>query len=80
MRSLTTEEIAFMGKKTAGETDEVRLKKKVAERGAGAEHPEGKAALRSLKKRLKRVQRKRRSLAARKRRATGKGAGAGAAG
>ncbi|MBM4124114.1 MAG: hypothetical protein FJ246_04030 [Nitrospira sp.] len=61
-----------MAKKTPGETDETRLGKKVRERLAGAENPEGDAALRALHKRLKRVQRKRRSLAARLRQAKGK--------
>ncbi|TAJ26991.1 MAG: hypothetical protein EPO64_05865 [Nitrospirae bacterium] len=61
-----------MAKKTPVEMDEARLKKKVRERLAGTENPEGNAALRGLHKRLKRVQRKRRSLAARLHRAMGK--------
>jgi len=64
-----------MAKKDRGEQDEQRLKKKVAERSKGVENPEGNSALRSLKKRLKRVQRKRRTLATRLRHAAGKGTG-----
>jgi hypothetical protein len=52
-----------MGEKTAGESDEARLKKKVATKLANTKEVE---ALRSLKKRLKRTQRKRRALALRK--------------
>ena len=61
-----------MAKKGRSESDEQRLKKKVAERSKGVENPEGNAALRSLKKRLKRAQRKRRTLATRLRHAAGK--------
>lgn len=64
-----------MAKKTPLETDEARLKKKVRERLAGAENPEGDAAMRALHKRLKRAQRKRRSLATRLRHAAGKKTG-----
>lgn len=52
--------------------EEARLKKKVAERRAKLENPEGDAALRKLHKRLKRLQRLRRKLALRKRHAMGK--------
>ena len=65
-----------MGKKAKHEQDEARLKGKVAERQKGIENPEGDAAFRSLKKRLKRVQRKRRTRAIRLRHAAGKTAGA----
>ncbi len=61
-----------MAKKTPLETEEARLKKKVRERLAGTENPEGDAAMRALHKRLKRAQRKRRSLATRLRHAAGK--------
>lgn len=56
------------------ESDEVRLKKKVAEKLSThnkPEKPEEDAALRSLRKRLKREQRKRRALALRKKHAGG---------
>lgn len=66
-----------MAKKRAAEPDEVRLKKKIAATRTNHSNPEGDAALRSLKKRLKREQRKRRALAQRKKRAAGsKGAAA----
>ncbi|MBM4121970.1 MAG: hypothetical protein FJ249_05190 [Nitrospira sp.] len=68
-----------MAKKTPVETDEARLKKKVRERLIGTENPEGNAALRALHKRLKRAQRKRRSLAIRLRHAAGKRTEAGKA-
>lgn len=68
-----------MAKKTLVETDEARLKKKVRERLIGTENPEGNAALRALHKRLKRAQRKRRSLVIRLRHATGKKTDAGKA-
>jgi hypothetical protein len=67
-----------MAKKTPLETDLARLKEKVKTKVAGTENPEGDPVLRSLHKRLKRTQRKRRSLAMRKQRAMGKKAGAGA--
>jgi hypothetical protein len=56
------------------ESDEARLRKKVAEKLSThnkPENPEGDAALRSLRKRLKREQRKRRALALRKKHAGG---------
>ena len=55
-----------MAKKTSGESDEVRLKKKVAAKLTDHKNPKEDEALRSLKKRLKRTQRKRRALALRK--------------
>jgi hypothetical protein len=65
-----------MAKKRAEEPDEVKLKKigvKLTDQG----NQEGGADLRSLKKRLKREQRKRRALVQRKKRAAGsKGAAA----
>ncbi|HXF91205.1 MAG TPA: hypothetical protein VNK46_00490 [Nitrospiraceae bacterium] len=61
-----------MGRESRAETDEERLKKKIAERLAGHANPEGDRTLRVLRKRLKRLQRKRRSLAMRKRYAVGK--------
>ena len=66
-----------MAKKQAAEPDEVKLKKKIAAKRTNHGNPKGDAALRSLKKRLKREQRKRRALAQRKKRAAGsKGAAA----
>ncbi len=60
-----------MAKKKSGESDEARLKKKVAAKMAGHSNPEGDAALRTLRKRLKREQRKRRAAALRKKHAAG---------
>lgn len=60
-----------MAKKTAAESEEVRLKKKVSAQRTGHSNPEGDAALRRLRKRLKREQRKRRALALRKKHAAG---------
>jgi hypothetical protein len=57
-----------MAKKEA-ESDEARLKKKVAAKLNGHKNPEGDAAVRALRKRLKREQRKRRALALRKKHA-----------
>jgi len=59
-----------MGKKAA-ESDESRLKKKIAAKLAAHANSEGDAAMRSLRKRLKREQRKRRALAYRKKNAAG---------
>ncbi|OQW34908.1 MAG: hypothetical protein A4E19_17015 [Nitrospira sp. SG-bin1] len=61
-----------MAKKRAAEPDEVKLKKKIAVKLTNHSNPEGDAALRSLRKRLKREQRRRRALALRKKRAAGK--------
>jgi hypothetical protein len=55
-----------MGEKTVGETDEARLKKKVAAKLTDHKDSKEVETLRSLKKRLKRTQRKRRALALRK--------------
>ena len=48
-----------MAKKTASESDETRLKKKVAAKVAENKSPKEDEALRSLQKRLRRAQRKR---------------------
>ena len=55
-----------MAKKTASESDETRLKKKVAAKLAENKSHKGDEAFRSLQKRLRRTQRKRRALALRK--------------
>jgi len=55
-----------MAKKPASESDETRLKKKVAAKVAENKSPKNDEALRSLQKRLRRAQRKRRALALRK--------------
>ncbi len=60
-----------MPKKQTTESDEARLKKKIAEKLAQHSNPQGDAAMRSLRKRLKREQRKRRALALRKKHAGG---------
>ncbi|HQR15321.1 MAG TPA: hypothetical protein PKW52_01220 [Nitrospira sp.] len=60
-----------MAKKPTGESDEVRLKKKIAA-NTKDESKSGDPAMRSLRKRLKRVQRKRRALSLRKKHAAGK--------
>lgn len=60
-----------MGKKSSVESEEVQLKKKVAAKRASGNTPEGVAAYRTLRKRLKREQRKRRVLTARKKHAAG---------
>ncbi len=57
--------------KQAAESDEARLKKKVAAKLTGNTNPSGDPAVRALRKRLKREQRKRRALALRKQRAAG---------
>ena len=61
-----------MAKKTAGESDETRLKKKVAARVTDHKSPKEDEALRSLKKRLRRIQRKRRAIALRKKNSASK--------
>jgi hypothetical protein len=61
-----------MAKKTAGESDETRLKKKVAEKLTDHKNPKEDEALRSLRKRLRRTQRKRRALALRKKNSASK--------
>lgn len=66
-----------MAKKRAAEPDEVKLKKKIAAKRTNHSNPKGDTALRSLRKRLKREQRKRRALVLRKKHAAGsKGAAA----
>jgi hypothetical protein len=55
-----------MAKQTASESDETRLKKKVAAKLTDHKDPQSNDALRSLKKRLRRTQRKRRALVLRK--------------
>ncbi|GKS57712.1 hypothetical protein YTPLAS18_12390 [Nitrospira sp.] len=63
-----------MAKLSPMEQDEARLKKKVRAQLAGHENAEGDPALRALRKRLRRAQRKRRIQASRA--LKGKGAGA----
>jgi hypothetical protein len=60
-----------MAKKQTAESGETRLKKKIAEKLANHSNPEGDAAMRFLRKRLKREQRKRRALALRQKHAGG---------
>ena len=60
-----------MAKKQAGESDEIRLKKKIAARAKDDNGASSGPASRSLRKRLKRVQRKRRALALRMKHAAG---------
>jgi hypothetical protein len=59
-------------KKPVGDGDIKRLKSKIAERVPPTEKALGDTALRSLRKRLKRAQRKRRALAVRLAHARGK--------
>ena len=61
-----------MAKKTTSESDETRLKKKLAAKSIGDKDTKESEALRSLKKRLRRVQRKRRTLALRKKNSASK--------
>ena len=60
-----------MAKKKATDSDETRLKKKIAEKLANHSNTQGDTAMRALRKRLKREQRKRRALALRKKHAMG---------
>ena len=60
-----------MAKKQTAQSDETRLKKKITEKLAGQSKPEGDAGMRSLRKRLKREQRRRRALALRLKHASG---------
>jgi hypothetical protein len=60
-----------MAKKATGDSDEMRLKKKIQGRQTDSAASNGDPALRTLRKRLKRTQRKRRALAQRKRHAAG---------
>jgi hypothetical protein len=55
-----------MAKKQLAESDESRLKKKIAQQLASHANPEADAAMRSLRKRLKREQRRRRASALRR--------------
>jgi hypothetical protein len=61
-----------MAKKPTDESDETRLKNKIAVRVKEDKTLSGDPAARSLRKRLKRVQRKRRALSLRKKHAAGK--------
>jgi hypothetical protein len=61
-----------MAKKTATESDETRLKKKVAAKLTDNKNPKEDETLRSLRKRLRRTQRKRRALALRKKNSASK--------
>ena len=61
-----------MAKKTASESDETRLKKKVAAKLTDHKRSKEDEALRSLQKRLRRTQRKRRALALRKKNSASK--------
>ena len=61
-----------MAKKQTAESDETSLKKKIAQKIANHANPQGDAAMRSLRKRLKREQRKRRAMALRQKHAAGK--------
>ena len=61
-----------MAKKRTREEDKAALEKKVKERRAGSENPEGDKEVRQLRKRLKRVQRKICSREARIARSAGK--------
>jgi hypothetical protein len=65
--------------KKAAESDEARLKKKITTQLKEQAGPEGDVALRALRKRLKRTQRKRRALALRKKHAAGNAQAAAAA-
>jgi len=60
-----------MAKKSTGESDEARLKKKIAVRAKEEQKVSGVPVARSLRKRLKRVQRKRRAISLRKKHAAG---------
>ena len=58
-----------MAKKQTAESDEVRLKKKIGQKLNNHSNPEADAAIRSLRKRLKREQRRRRAMALRRKHA-----------
>lgn len=64
-----------MANKSTAESDESRLKKKIAATLKEKKNLSEDPATRSLRKRLKRVQRKRRALSLRKKHAAGKEAG-----
>ena len=61
-------------KPSPGESDMTRLKTKITDREKASTKTDGDAALRSLRKRLKRAQRKVRTVARRKAHASGKSA------
>jgi hypothetical protein len=61
-------------KQSPGESDMTRLKTKITDREKASKKADGDAALRSLRKRLKRAQRKQRAVASRKAHASGKNA------
>ncbi len=61
-----------MAKQAATGMDEARLKKKLGEKLSGHDSSKGDPGIRKLRKRLKRIQRKRRAHALRKKRAAGK--------
>lgn len=61
-----------MAKKKSAELDESGLRKKLSEKPGGHDNLKGNGMLRGLRKRLKRIQRKRRALALRKKHASGK--------
>ena len=60
-----------MAKKQTAESDETRLKKKIAQKLENHSNPEGDSAMRALRKRLKREQRRRRAMALRRKHARG---------
>ena len=68
-----------MAKKPTSESDETRLKKKVAAKLTDHKNLKEDVALRSLRKRLRRTQRKRRALALRKKNSATKKTAASAA-
>jgi len=68
-----------MAKKQTAESDESRLKQKIAQKLGNHSNPEGDDAMRSLRKRLKREQRKRRAVALRRKHASGNKPAEGAA-
>ena len=59
-----------MAKKQTAESDESRLTQKIAQKLGNHSNPEGDDAMRSLRKRLKREQRKRRAVALRRKHAS----------
>ena len=60
-----------MAKKPTAESDEARLKKKIAQKQTNDSNAEGDPGMRSLRKRLKREQRRRRAMALRRKHAGG---------
>jgi hypothetical protein len=61
-----------MKKRSTGESDELNLKRKIAVKVKDDQKLSGDLGVRSLRKRLKRVQRKRRAISSRKKHAAGK--------